>query len=222
MKVVVVIALVAVVLGTLCVPALADKSSDRRMAKIRELYKQGDFEGVRAELIAQYDEKPDPALLFALGQVELNLGNYESAISYYEKFIASNPAADQVALAQQGIGAARIRLQEPERAPPDTVDPTKGLPEGETPKETEPPDEPPPPPPPGKRWTVTRTGFVAFGGAAVLLGAGLLYYSHSMGNDHSGTLSEYDRRLDQARTTKWTALGIAAAGTLIIGVTLAW
>lgn len=222
MRVVVVIALVAVVLGTLCAPALADKSSDRRMAKIRELYKAGDFEGVRSELIAQYDEKPDPALLFALGQVELNLGNYESAISYYEKFIATNPAEDQIALAQQGIGAARIRLQEPDRPPPDTtVDPTKGLPEGEGTKEPDPTGEPPPVPP-GKRWTVTRTGFVAFGGAAVLLGAGLLYYSHSMGNDHSGTLSEYDRRLDQARTTKWTALGIAAAGTLIVGVTVAW
>ncbi len=219
MKAVVVIALV---LGTLCAPALADKSSDRRMAKIRELYKAGDFEGVRAELIAQYDHKPDPALLFALGQVELNLGNYESAISYYEKFIATNPSDDQVALAQQGIGAARFRLKEPDRGPPDVkVDPTKGLPEGDGTQET-PPSEEPPPVPAGKRWTVTHTGFVAFGGAAVLLGAGLLYYSHSMANDHSGTLSEYDRRLDQARTTKWTALGIAAAGTLIVGVTLVW
>jgi tetratricopeptide (TPR) repeat protein len=215
-------AVIALVAGTLCAPAYADKSHERRMAKIRELYKAGDFEGVRAELVAQYDEKPEPALLFALGQVELNLGNYESAISYYEKFIATNPDADQVALAQQGIGAARIRLKEPERAPPDTtVDPTKGLPEGDDHKEPPSPEQPPPVTH-GKRWTVTHTGFVAFGGAAVLLGAGLLYYSHSMGNDHSGTLSEYDRRLDQARTTKWTGLGIAAAGTLIVGVTLAW
>lgn len=69
---------------------------------------------------------------------------------------------------------------------------------------------------------MTHTGFVAFGGAAMLLGAGLLYYSHSLGNDHGGTLMEYDRRLDRARTTRWTGLGIAAAGTLIVGVTLAW
>ena len=69
---------------------------------------------------------------------------------------------------------------------------------------------------------MTHTGFVAFGGAAILLGAGLLYYSHSLGNDHGGTLMEYDRRLEQARTTRWTGIGIAAAGTLIVGVTLAW
>jgi hypothetical protein len=33
---------------------------------------------------------------------------------------------------------------------------------------------------------------------------------------------DYDHRLDQARTTRLTGIGIAAAGTLVIGVTLAW
>jgi tetratricopeptide (TPR) repeat protein len=184
------------------------------MERIRQLYAKADYEGVRAELLAAYKDAPEPALLFALGQVELNLGNYKSAIDYYEKFIATRPADEQVALAQQGIGAARFRLSEPERAPP-----------APTPLEAtlavrEQPDQPPPPP--EKHWTVTHTGFVAFGGAAVLLGAGLLYYSHSLGNDRSGTLMDYDHRLGQARSTRWTGIGIAAAGTLVIGVTLAW
>jgi tetratricopeptide (TPR) repeat protein len=203
---------IALVVATLCTPALADKSKDRRMDRIRDLYAKADYEGVRTELLAAYDDAPEPALLFALGQVELNLGNYKSAIDYYEKFIATHPADDQVALAQQGIGAARFRLTEPEREPPP---PTPLEPTPAEPAEK-------PEPPARKRWTVTHTGFAAFGGAAVLLGAGLLYYSHSLGNDHGGTLMEYDRRLDQARTTRWTGLGIAAAGTLIVGVTLAW
>jgi tetratricopeptide (TPR) repeat protein len=213
---------IAFVVGTLCAPARADTAKDMRMGRIRELYAKADYEGVRAELLAAYEDKPEPALLFALGQVELNLGNYKSAIDYYEKFIATRPADDQVALAQQGIGAARFRLAEPEREreplPPTPLEPTgPGGSEESAERPAEKPDRPA-----GKRWTVTHTGFAAFGGAAVLLGAGLLYYSHSLGNDHGGTLMEYDRRLDQARTTRWTALGIAAAGTLIVGVTLAW
>jgi tetratricopeptide (TPR) repeat protein len=216
---------IALVLGALCAPVRAGSPKDKgdehgqreRMERIRELYAKADYEGVRTELLAAYDEAPEPALLFALGQVELNLGNYKSAIEYYEKFIATRPADDQVALAQQGIGAARFRLSEPERepSPPTPLEPTVPVVRAghETPEE---------PPPPKKRWTVTHTGFVAFGSAAVLLGAGLLYYSHSLGNDRSGSLMDYDHRLAQARTTRWTGIGIAAAGTLIIGVTLAW
>jgi hypothetical protein len=49
-----------------------------------------------------------------------------------------------------------------------------------------------------------------------------LYYSHSLGNDHSGSLMDYDHRLQQAKTTRWTGIGIAAAGALVVGVTLAW
>jgi tetratricopeptide (TPR) repeat protein len=209
---------IALVLGALGAPALADsrkgKRDDVRMERIRQLYAKADYEGVRTELLAAYDEAPDPALLFALGQVELNLGNYKSAIEYYEKFIATRPADDQVALAQQGIGAARFRLAEPEREPPPPTPLEPALPAIR--------EQPEQPPPPKKRWTVTHTGFVAFGTAAVLLGAGLLYYSHSLGNDRSGSLMDYDHRLEQARTTRWTGIGIAAAGTLVVGVTLAW
>lgn len=179
--------------------------------KIRELYERGDYEGVRRELLELYQLSPSPSLLFALGQAELNLGNYEAAIDYYDKFIATNPSPEQVALAQQAIGAARIKLAEPkpDKPPPPPDDP-----------------EPLPPPPPGepegKRWTLTHTGLVAFGGAAVVLGTGLLLYSRSMGNDRSGTLSSYDRRVDEAHTMRWTGIGIASAGTLLIGVTVLW
>jgi hypothetical protein len=65
--------------------------------------------------------------LFALGQVELNLGHFAKAIDYYERFIASEPGAEQTALAQQAIGAARAKLAEkppvvaPPRPPPHRV-----------------------------------------------------------------------------------------------------
>lgn len=171
---------------------------------LRKLYESGDYEAVRRELLKAYELTPQPEILFALGQVELNLGNYEAAIRYYEQFIARGPTEEQIALAQQAIGAARMRMAQPK--------PTPVVP-------------PPPPPPerprvPPRSWYAEDTGLVALGGAAVLVGGGLLYYSHRLGDDHGGTLSQYDERVQLARTTMWTGAGVATAGALVIGVTL--
>src|ERR1043166_6035326 len=104
-------------------PARAD-SVDAHLARVRELYEKRDFARARDELLEAYKHEPRPELLFALGQVELNMGHFAQAIDYYERFIATNPGADQVALAQQAIGAARARIAEqpavvaPRRPPP--------------------------------------------------------------------------------------------------------
>jgi tetratricopeptide (TPR) repeat protein len=170
---------------------------------LRKAYQEGDYETVRRELLKAYQLSPRTELLFALGQVELNLGNYEAAIRYYELFIARGPSEEEIALAQQAIGAARMRMKQPK------------------------PEEPPPPPPPPERpyvpprqWYAEDTGLVALGGAAMLVGGGLLYYSHRLGEDREGTLSEYDERVKLSRTTMWTGVGVAAAGAVVIGVTL--
>src|SRR6185503_4156621 len=84
---------------------------------LRRAYEEGDFETVRRELLKAYRLAPEPQILFALGQVELNLGNYEAAIRYYEKFIESGPSDEQAALAQQAIGAARMRKSQPKPKP---------------------------------------------------------------------------------------------------------
>lgn len=210
-----ILVLLALLLGVATTSAFAGGHKSERMEKIRKLYAKGDYDGVRIELLAQYEDAPEPALLFALGQVELNLGHYKEAIDYYQRFLETKPADDQVSLAQQAIGAARMRMSEPEPPPPPP--PPKVLVITKTVH-----DEPERPPPATKHWTLTQTGLVAFGGAATLLGAGLLWYAHSLGNDHSGTLSQYDARLDQARTTRWTGAGVGAAGLLLVGVAFAW
>ena len=94
----------------------------------REAYEKGDYETAKRELLKAYTLMPNPQVLFALGQCEFNLGNYEAAIRYYEKFLESQPREREAALAQQAIGAARAKLAEPKREP-------------------EPPPPPPPPPP---------------------------------------------------------------------------
>lgn len=206
MKVVAAVLALMLVLGTTFARADGPDGPPELWTRVRELFAAGEYAEAKQELLRIYEITPAPRVLFALGQAELNLGNYEAAIDYYEKFIATGPSAEEIALAQQAIGAARLKLSEPEPPPPKPIEP------------------PPPvePPPEEKRWTLTHTGLVAFGGAALLVGSGLLLYSRSLGNDRSGTLSQYDERVEQARTTRWTGLGVAAAGTLLIGVTLVW
>jgi len=163
--------------------------------RVRELYAKGDYEGARRELLDTYEQQPNPELLFALGQVEYQLGNYASAIDYYERFIASGPAEDQIALAQQAIGAARMRLKQP-------------------------PPPPPPPPPPRREWYLRDTIIVAVGGALVVAGGGTLAYSQRLGDDHGGTLADYDARVARAGKARWIGAGLIAGGAVIAGVTV--
>jgi hypothetical protein len=172
---------------------------------LRRAYEEHDYETVRRELLEQFELEPRTELLFALGQVELNLGHYEAAIRYYEQFIARNPPDEQVALAQQAIGAARMRMAQPPERQQQPEQPARSQPQ---------------PVVPPRRWYAEDSGLVALGGAAVLVGGGLLYYSHRLGDDHTGTLADYDHRVQQSRTTLWTGVGIAAAGALVIGVTV--
>lgn len=166
---------------------------DEHLARVRQLYEKGDFAHARDELLEAYSHDPRPDLLFALGQVELNIGHYQKAIDYYERFIATDPSAEQVALAQQAIGAARARLAEK----PVPVGPVR--------------------PPPHREWDTEDTGIAALGGATLVVGVGLFIYGRRLGGDASGTLSEYNDRLSQAELTQWIGAGCAAAGALAVG-----
>lgn len=188
----------------LAAPVNAEElTADIHLAAAREAHARGDFAAARVELLAAYTLEARPELLFALGQAELNLGNYDAAIEYYDQFIASNPGDDQVALAQQAIGAARMRRVQPTPAP-STVEPVR-----ERPVVVH-----------HRRWKIEDTGLVALGGIAGVLGGGLVVYARHLANDRSGTLSDYDARLANARTTRWTGIGIASGGVLLITAAL--
>jgi tetratricopeptide (TPR) repeat protein len=166
------------------------------LAKVRQFYDKGDFTRARDELLAAYQLEPRPDLLFALGQVELNIGHYDKAIDYYERFIATDPSPDQVALAQQAIGAARARRAEKAAIAP------------------------PPRPPPHREWDTGNTVIAALGGTSLLVGVGLFVYGHRLAGDRSGRLSDYNDRLSQAELTQWIGVGCAAAGALAVGAAL--
>ncbi|OPZ01214.1 MAG: Tetratricopeptide repeat protein [Alphaproteobacteria bacterium ADurb.BinA305] len=76
-------------------PSDPSPPADDDLARARELFQRGEHAAARALLLRAYEQTQRPALLFALGQVELNLGNPQAAIDYYEKFIASGPTGER-------------------------------------------------------------------------------------------------------------------------------
>ncbi len=150
----------------------------------------------RDELLAAYQLDPRPALLFALGQVELNLGHPKEAIAYYERFKQTNPPPDQAALAEQAIGAARLVL---ERPPPRPVAP---------------------PPPPHREWDGVDATIASIGGVSVIASGLLLIESSRLADDRSGSLATYAHRIDRAHLARDSAFGCAGAGVLMLGAAL--
>nr|MBA3464263.1 hypothetical protein [Deltaproteobacteria bacterium] len=149
----------------------------------------------KALLEVAYTASASPALLFALGQVSFNLGEFPQAIRYYEQFLATAPDAEQAALAQQAIGAARARIAAP----------------------------PPPAPPPPKveklelhPWSPLYTALLVVGGAAVVTGGAFIYHGHGLGKDETGTQTNYERRLERSRIAQNRGLASAIGGGVAI------
>jgi len=175
---------------------------DAALDQVRDMLERGDVTAARAALRVTYEQHPRPDLLFALGQVELNLGNYAAAIDYYEKFIETGPSEEQIALAQQAIGAARALVTTPPAPPPPA-----------------PPPPPPPrlPPPRFERdWDVWSSAVTVAGSLAILGGAGIFAYGYQLGTDHGGTLAQYEDRRDRSRTMQYLGTGIAAGGVVLV------
>ncbi len=164
----------------------------------RKLLEEGKYAEAREAFLRAYQVSPQPKLLFALGQIEFNLNNFQAAIDYYQKFLESNPPEREAALAQQAIGAARARLV----APPPRVIATPG-------------------PTYEREWDVWTTSLVAVGGAAMIGGTIVLVHGYRMGDQERGdTLMQYRDRVARSKKWQWTGVGVASAGLVIAGVAL--
>jgi tetratricopeptide (TPR) repeat protein len=177
-----------------------DSAAAKHLAAAKDAYDHHDFAHARDELLAAYDITPDAQILFALGQVEYHVGNYDAAIDYYTRFVATNPPADQVALAQQAIGAARAARAAPRPAPPKVTRPVTL--------------------PPHREWDGLDTALLVGGGAALVGGGVAVGLAVKLADDGSGTLHSYDRRLGNATLAREIGIGAGAVGAVAIGVAL--
>jgi tetratricopeptide (TPR) repeat protein len=105
--------------------ALADAKSEAadHIARAQTAHDAGKFTDALNELVTAYTLDPQPQLLYAIGQVQRDLGRCDQAITYYKRFLETHPDHDSAAVAEEAIASCKDQ-------------PTK------------PPDEPHPPPPP--------------------------------------------------------------------------
>lgn len=91
------------------------------------LHKAGQLVDALAELEAAYGLDPRPQLLFAMGQIHVQLGQCPQAITYYEQFLATRPSAEVAAVTGEAIETCKtnpppaVALPAPEPVAPPTV-----------------------------------------------------------------------------------------------------
>jgi tetratricopeptide (TPR) repeat protein len=205
-----IVAVLAIPLG-----ASADPKSDARahVAKATELHKQNKFAEALGELTTAYALDPQPQLLYAMGQLHVQLGECDQAIAFYERFLASHPDEDVA-------GATREAIDTCKKNPPPA--PT---PEHVEPPPPQPQPQPQPQPPPiathdERPWygDWIADGLVAGGVVSGVVAIAMYRNATSARDDadHAATYDAYAKLVDTAKTDRTYAIVFGVAGAALI------
>jgi tetratricopeptide (TPR) repeat protein len=87
--------------------ARADNKEDAKVhvANATQAHKAGHYDEARLELEAAYALDPDPAVLYALGQVHAKLGHCREATAYFTRFAAAQKDPQVSKIVDQAIAA---------------------------------------------------------------------------------------------------------------------
>jgi len=185
----------------------AKAEAQTRLEHATELYKAGKYAEALNELTVAYTLDPRPEMLYAIGQMHVQLGNCPQAILFYERFLSTHPDAVPADAATEAIETCKNKpdaLGKPEPTPP----------AGSNSKIT------PPPPPPERPapWYTDKLGVVLLGGGVVLGVAGVATYASARSDlDAAGDAPDYQRHADlvdraHGKRTIAVVLGVAGAG----------
>lgn len=144
-------------------------AADAKIASAKQHYAKAEMGAALADLAEAYHLDPRPDLLYAMAQIEVELGDCAGAVAHYKQYLATNPSQKAKDAATKSKEACEAKLG---------VTPTE-------PVKPPPPDAtivtPPPPPPPA--MVVTSRPFYKDGlgdglavGAVIAGGAGLGLY----------------------------------------------
>jgi tetratricopeptide (TPR) repeat protein len=85
----------------------AKAAAKQHVASARVLHAQQRFTEAVAALEAAYTLDPKPSLLFALGQLHVQLGRCERAVVFYRRFLATRPKREDAAVAREAMTACK-------------------------------------------------------------------------------------------------------------------
>jgi tetratricopeptide (TPR) repeat protein len=206
-------------LGALCALPMTAYAGPKEKAQAKkhvkaatEAHKQQKYDVALTELQAAYALDPSPDTAYAIGQVQVKLGNCPEAIMSYETFIESKPDPDAAAAANEAIKLCREQLAAQQPPPP---------PSEPAPQPT-PPPTPPPPAPEGKAFYQDVVGDVLVGGGVIAFGAGIALYLGARGTlddaEKAPTYAEQQSLVDDAHSKRMYAVILGSVGVAAIGV----
>jgi tetratricopeptide (TPR) repeat protein len=163
-------------LGVAAPPARADdlptRSAKQHFARGEKLYALAKFSEALDEYQLAFDARPIPDFLFNIGQCYRNLGDYDSAVFSYRKYLRLAPDAPNREQVEQLIADLEAKQQANDSK-------RLGLQR----------DSRPPPPPPGQDAPIYKTWWF-WTGAAVLgvaVGGGVVLYESRRTSGPPGT-----------------------------------
>jgi hypothetical protein len=210
-----------------CVVALplaarADDSkaeAKQHVVRATELHMDGKLAESLDELKTAYALDPQPQLLFAMGQIHVQLGECPQAIVYYERFLATRPADDAATVTREAIETCKTNPPPAIQTRPAPVDAVA-------------PPAPPRAPPVAAATTTTSVtppwyrdyigdGLVAGGVVAGVVGIAL--YSSALSArddaDHAADYQAFSNLVDHAHSERTTAVvfGLGAVALVTAG-----
>ncbi len=105
----------------------AQTAARHHVAAARALHAQQRYQEALAQLEAAYAIDPKPSLLFALGQVHVQLGQCARALVFYRRFLASRPKPDDAAVAREAIEVCKASPPRAARSIPILIAPVSLL-----------------------------------------------------------------------------------------------
>lgn len=209
-------------------PALADAKSEAQahIEKATAFHAEGKLKEALEQLTLAYALDPRPELLYAIGQVHVQLGNCAQAISFYERFLSTKPGAGPSAAAKEAIQTCKTM-------PPPAPEP-EPTPEPQPPPEPAPAPEPPPPvapraeEPPStgpKPWYKDVLGDALVGGGVVAGVLSVVFYQQMNGKlddaERAMTYEDHDAARDDAKSKRNLSIAFGAGGVVLIGAGIA-
>lgn len=209
-QLVLIAALVALPMAAFAGPKEKEEAQ-KHIAKATEAHQASKFDVALTELEAAFALDPQPDLLYAIGQVHVKLNNCPVAISFYERFLETKPAAEPAAATNEAIKNCRAQL---EAQPAPVVEPT--------PVPIEPTPVTPPPPAESTPHKFDAIGTTLVGLGVVSTIVGVVLYSGAVSTlddaEMAGTYQEHEQLVDDAHGKRTLAVILTAAGVAAIGV----
>jgi tetratricopeptide (TPR) repeat protein len=198
--------------------------AQRHYNKATKWFKTGDYDKALDELHAAFDADPVPDYLYAIARVHEKLDHCADAITYYKRYLDSNPGPLATHAAVTAIDACKEKLPPPEEPKPVKAEPPKAPPPEPEPEPEPEPKAPPPAPKPPRtavrtHWYSDKLGDGLLIGGFAAGGAGAFFYVAALGDldaaESSLTLDEHVKHFDDARSKRLYALVLGGAGVTL-------